>query len=500
MRIAIRTDGGCAIGGGHVHRCLALAKRLLERGHEVKMVVRRTDAVVLSWITDAGLTVEVLDAHVDDTYDGEADAGATIAALDEWRLHWLVWDHYQLDASFSRKVRSIVPSVRILAIDDLGDRPLGCDMLLDQTRPRDATRAKPSPVVLAGPTYALVDSAFTLECTEPVRDGRRVLVAPGAGDVAGIVPAIITALGQCDELALDVVLSAMAANREQVEAAAAAIGNCTIHLDANDMPALMRRADLCIGAGGMSAWERCCCGLPSIVVEVATNQRPAIAMLVEAGAAIERNIDQIRDADALRADVLHLLDDQAIRADMAAKGRALCDGGGANRVIDCLESHLRPFTREDARMLFDWRDAPHVRSASLDRSPLEWDAHCTWLEGVLERTDGRWCVYGEAGRDLGVVHAVDNGDGTWQWGFHVGATDAPPGTGSRMTAAFLSMLFRLPDVCLVGADVREENDVSRRLHERLGFELVESQAEVLRMALDRNRWLSRFHLELEPCT
>ena len=35
----------------------------------------------------------------------------------------------------------------------------------------------------------------------------------------------------------------------------------------------MLRADICIGASGMSMWERCCMGLPSLTITIANNQK-----------------------------------------------------------------------------------------------------------------------------------------------------------------------------------------------------------------------------------
>jgi spore coat polysaccharide biosynthesis predicted glycosyltransferase SpsG len=50
----------------------------------------------------------------------------------------------------------------------------------------------------------------------------------------------------------------------------------------------MAQADLAIGAGGSSAWERCVLGLPSLVVRLAANQNGVVDTLVRAGAAAVR--------------------------------------------------------------------------------------------------------------------------------------------------------------------------------------------------------------------
>jgi UDP-2,4-diacetamido-2,4,6-trideoxy-beta-L-altropyranose hydrolase len=64
----------------------------------------------------------------------------------------------------------------------------------------------------------------------------------------------------------------------------------------------MANADLSIGAGGSSTWERCCMGLPSLVVAVAKNQLQAAKDISKAGLSLylgdesEINKDNILEA------------------------------------------------------------------------------------------------------------------------------------------------------------------------------------------------------------
>ena len=48
----------------------------------------------------------------------------------------------------------------------------------------------------------------------------------------------------------------------------------------------MARADLAIGAGGTTSWERASLGLPALVFSVSPNQIDGAAALDDAGAAI----------------------------------------------------------------------------------------------------------------------------------------------------------------------------------------------------------------------
>ena len=49
-------------------------------------------------------------------------------------------------------------------------------------------------------------------------------------------------------------------------------GNVVLHSQLTDLADLMVAADLAIGAGGSTTWERCVLGLPSILVVSALNQ------------------------------------------------------------------------------------------------------------------------------------------------------------------------------------------------------------------------------------
>ena len=57
-----------------------------------------------------------------------------------------------------------------------------------------------------------------------------------------------------------------------------------LHIDPPDMARLMTKADIAVGAGGTTTWERCCLGLPAVVVVLAENQLSIARILSEYGA------------------------------------------------------------------------------------------------------------------------------------------------------------------------------------------------------------------------
>ena len=483
MRLLIRCDGGAQIGGGHVMRCLTLAEAMRKDGGEAAFVLAEDRGGLADLVRQARFRVTEIppaprppDPSAPPHGDWlsapwQADAEVTARAALSTTADWLVWDHYGLDSRWVAQIRSACPGLRVMAIDDLGDRPLGSDLLLDQTRLAAAPRSGPVWGRMTGPAFALLRSGFA--DARPAALARRggpvarVLILPGLADAAGLAPLALRALDPFVGLAVDIAMGSASQSRTETAALVADRPVATLHLDPPDMAALMARADLCIGAGGMSAWERCALGLPSVAVCVADNQRDALAGLAAAGAAITLGLTEARQPGRLAAAIGSAIAGAPAMSRAAAR---LCDGRGTARVITGLSGKLRPVTAADKALLFGWRNQPAIRAASITQDPLDPDAHAAWLGRTLARTDGLWCIYSEADRPLGHINATHDSQDTWHWSFYIGATDAPRGAGSRMMAAFLHHILQRPDFGRMTAEVRRDNLASIHLHQSFGFE------------------------------
>jgi spore coat polysaccharide biosynthesis predicted glycosyltransferase SpsG len=105
-----------------------------------------------------------------------------------------------------------------------------------------------------------------------------------------------------------------------------------VHRGANNIAELMRQADLSIGAGGVMSWERCCLGLPAIVVDIAANQVGALTALADKGAAHYLGAATSLTAEALADAVRELRDDSDRVRALGEAAFALVDGEGRSRV------------------------------------------------------------------------------------------------------------------------------------------------------------------------
>jgi spore coat polysaccharide biosynthesis predicted glycosyltransferase SpsG len=110
---------------------------------------------------------------------------------------------------------------------------------------------------------------------------------------------------------------------------------------ADDLPALVRQADLVVSASGSAVWELLGLGAPTALVCVAPNQQVGYQQVVGRGlAAPLGELQQLQhDPDARRAasEVLtRLLSDSGARRVLATAGLAEVDGRGRERVADAL--------------------------------------------------------------------------------------------------------------------------------------------------------------------
>lgn len=358
-RIAFRVDASTQIGIGHVMRCLALADVLSDRNAKCIFICRTHVGHLLDLIAQRGhqslaLPQRQHEGLLDQSgsiygkwlgTDWVTDATDTQRALDlevgSKRLDWMVVDHYALDRSWELTLRS--SAKRIMAIDDLADRPHDCDLLLDQNLGRTlldySSLVSPSAIALMGPKYALLRPEFaklrpySLKRRDSIRL-KNILIAMGGIDKDNATGQVLDVLNSCSlpqDIAITVVMGKNAPCLTQIKIQAEQMLRPTqVLIDVSDIAKIIAESDLAIGAAGGSAWERCCLGLPSLIIVLADNQEAGANALENTGAAIlvkeYQQIPQVLD------ELQSLGFKNKTLLDLAQASFAVTDGFGSERV------------------------------------------------------------------------------------------------------------------------------------------------------------------------
>lgn len=490
--VAFRVDASPQIGIGHFMRCLTLADALHQRGAQSRFVSRHLpeylremlltrghEYVAITSVPSERAATDLAHGHWLGTAQAD-DAGDTARALSDRRWHWIVVDHYALDIRWEGSVRTSVG--RILVIDDLADRVHDCDVLLDQNYYADMERRYVGKVpahceVLTGPKYALLRDEFRQQRERLTpRSGlvRRVLVCFGGVDADNHTRRAIEALAalDADTLAVDVVIGASHVDRAGIESACRARG-FACHVQLSGLAELMAAADLSIGAGGSTTWERCSVGLPSLVFGLADNQRELIRDSAAAG--IIYAPDPPRDGPSSSFVERHLralIENAGLRQAISRRAMETVDGRGVWRLVRRMNADhvaIREAASNDSRRLFEWRNHPAIRAVSHHTGVIDWEVHQAWYASVLANSNRKVLIGSACERDLGVVRFDIDGQDA-EVSIYLVPGEHAPGAGSGLLAAAERWLIDArPAVRQLRASVRAGNLPSDRLFEGAGY-------------------------------
>ncbi len=362
MNVVFRVDASIQIGTGHVMRCLTLADELQRQGHRCRFISRDQQGHLGELITSKGFAFDLLSipegAHID-VRDEEGtehadwlgvtwqvDAVQTLEVLESIEVDWLVVDHYALDARWEKLLAVVVK--RILVIDDLADRNHECDLLLDQNLGRqEADYIQRVPAYcrkLIGSRYALLRPEFAkfreASLQRRVKPQlKRILISLGGVDATNITGKVLNALTDSTlpiETEVDIIMGAYAPYLEEVRSHATLLPfRTTVSVNVTDMAERMYLADLSIGAAGSTSWERCCLGLPAILVILADNQVSGARALNAWGAAILIGHSAKSLQSCLSASLILLSASEALQR-MSNAAAKVTVGDGVDRVVDSL--------------------------------------------------------------------------------------------------------------------------------------------------------------------
>ena len=350
-------DASRDIGTGHVMRCLAVANEAKRRDWECIFVLRDPEDGIVKYINSCDHRVKKLISadREKTTYNTTAhgdwlpvsqtqDANETFEVICELDPDWIIVDHYALDATWLSIVEK--PNAKILVIDDLGDRELICDVLVDQNLGASAEKYHGKLLsncrLLLGPTFALLRSEFK-DWRERSLEGRlnrdveNILITMGGVDTDNYTLRTLIEVAKSEYAKKCVFTVVIGSSYPHTDALHEFVEETKLRIsvlsNVNNMAEIMSKSDLCIGAGGSTSWERCCLGLPTISFAIADNQIEIGEQLGKRNVAIYsnmtnllRNFEQFFDSSGI-----------GLHRALSANAYKICDGLGTFRVLEELE-------------------------------------------------------------------------------------------------------------------------------------------------------------------
>lgn len=128
--------------------------------------------------------------------------------------------------------------------------------------------------------------------------------------------------------------------------------------------------------------------------------------------------------------------------------------------------NIRPAVLGDARLLWNWRNEPDVRAASLDVEPIAFDKHLGWFEAALADPSREILIAEQDRRPIGMVR-FDVDDDIATINILLDPKDRSRGLAKQVLAAAISEMSISSS--RLRAIVKEDNAPSLRLFRGLGF-------------------------------
>jgi UDP-2,4-diacetamido-2,4,6-trideoxy-beta-L-altropyranose hydrolase len=478
--LIVCADCGIKVGTGHVMRCVALAQAWRRAGGAVTFLVREGLAGIEERIRAEGFLLRTLPSEgggsAEDFVRAVLGAGCPIAVL----------DGYSFGASEQAAISGA--GMRVLTIEDYGhasDYPVR--WVLNQNAyatPEMYGRANRDSKLLLGPAYALLRDEFSpwigWKRAIPER-ARKILITIGGSDPDNASERILQSLALLGSSHgdstgdLEAILVVGSGN-PHLQSLQAAVDHCPVPVrmmrNVQNMPALMAWADVAIAGAGVTSYELCYMGLPSMLLIVAENQRRTAERLSELGMAVNAGTSREFRAELFAGELQALLESSERRKGMCRAARESVDGLGSERVRAVLiekEIKLRLVRENDCQLLFEWAQDPVARAASFHSAPISWEDHSRWFAERMQ--DPQSVIHiGEnaSGEPVGVVRFQIKEESA-VLSVNVAPHFRGEGRGKELILFSTRDLVRAHLVQWVDAFVKPENQASVRLFEASGF-------------------------------
>jgi UDP-2,4-diacetamido-2,4,6-trideoxy-beta-L-altropyranose hydrolase len=339
MTIVFRCEFGPDYGLGHLMRIISLSQAFAQRGKCKQILLTNSDAAYFkSLLETASFTVINFNHHV------EGLAFDLREFVDTPKDAITVFDHYDVTAGQMKAYQEA--GNFLVAIDDLGDREITANVILNQNIGAELIYQKKNLNILylLGLEYCLIRKQFNKTHRQlEEKDPTSILLTLGGGDITERLSILLSAIKRVDQLLvnkikLDVVLPKLPPNDlEKINHITKAYQLISVNMifDCYDLSDTMKKSKLAISSCGSTVYELASVGVPVLGIAIADNQMPAAIKLEEFG--IGRYVSRINDFDEARfVELFFELYHQTKEAGRKVPEKTLFDGKSSLRAADLM--------------------------------------------------------------------------------------------------------------------------------------------------------------------
>lgn len=330
MKIGIRADGSSLIGFGHIMRCSAIAKELVNRNVEIIFITKENESVKkileekkLNYIN---LKISDLDKEITDV----------VEIIKENNIDYVLTDSYGLSDDYLLRLRMNVK--KLICIDDNSIYIYPSHMIINGNIFADKLNYRlvyPNTKLLLGTRYVMLREEFTnrQEYKTIEREVKSILITMGGTDVNNFTPTVIEAISVL-EIETYVIIGTGFKNISQLYQIQ--INQPHIHYVYNpkNIKDLMLSCDIAISAGGNTSYELTSLGIPTILIKQAENQANVCSEMSDIGISIYMGNFLEITPESIRYEVVKLINNFELRRKMNYLCKQYIFKDGVKNIVD----------------------------------------------------------------------------------------------------------------------------------------------------------------------
>jgi len=350
MKILLRADASEKLGASRAMRIMVLGGELARRGHDVTFASLKGSLDLLPLNLDDSAYSGIKKVELEETDLTEISALKASTPKGAYDLTFVDGQH--LTEKYEEALTSFSKSIAVL--DDAPTRKHMAKILIDPAfgrRPVEYKDLLPHDAsILTGSRYAALRPEFLDmrhkslarrgKSKAAARDSKNIVVHFGLTDQHNLTCLVLEALKQVETpLQTSVVISPVNQHKEEIEKACKALKHPTqLLVGHKELAPLLRDCDLVIGIPGNSAWERCVMGVPAFHVATNAAQEFINKNMAGIGAIFDLGSHQDVSPDLVAEQITRHFTDELLLVTMSQSAALLCDGNGANRIVEFVES------------------------------------------------------------------------------------------------------------------------------------------------------------------
>lgn len=316
MSVVVFANAGPDVGLGHLVRCLTLVRQLREQ-----------DVIVDLWTPPAGTSNDFFDAY--DIVPSPCRHGELTSRIKREDPQVVVIDSYELTTTDVELLNDLTTTV---VIDELGDRHLPVNLVVNNNIYADQIEYPDADVVLRGPSYCMLRSEFRNPSNATVRsgfEGLNLLLTIGGADLTDSFRLILETTIEAVPKGTTVhaIVGPYFDDNTRIE-------DVEYHRTPSNLPSLMSCCDFAVTGGGQTLYELAACGTPPVAVRLGDDQVRNIVGFEKEGFCIDSGWPNDTMFETRLSDGVRKIAQPEHRADIARIGQNLVDGKGVIRVAN----------------------------------------------------------------------------------------------------------------------------------------------------------------------